>query len=389
MPLTFLPPKPSPNVYAEQVRLLYKQGILIQSLGLITAFLAVAAFFPVADHTVLLLWLGAMILVTGIRLLIAYRFKQRNPDRSEIAGWGKTYMAGTFLSGMLWGSLALLFDPAWPAPYQVVLFAIFTGTIAGGFNTNSSVAMAFPVFYLPIVIFAVGITLIQESTSYLLLAAMFIIYMVLMHFSSLTYYRHLTQALTIRFQNEALAAELTESNKTLSHLAERDELTGLFNRRSMNRFLHEAWRQCDNADVPLSLLFIDIDYFKQYNDNYGHTEGDNCLREFASLIEKSLTAIDDATVTRFGGEEFAVILPGQDLQKASEIARTLQKELEKKQIVHDHSAIASCLTMSIGVATTLPSGQIPATSRLLRKADSALYEAKGKGRNCVVALELL
>ena len=388
MPLTAPPNIASQKIYAEQVRLLYRQGVLIQALGIVTAFLAAAALSPVVPREALALWLVVLTLVTTARLLIAAAFKKKQPKEDEIRRWGDVYIAGTFLAGILWASLAFFFDPAWPAPYQVVLFAIFTGVIAAAFNTNSSIMPAFPAFSLPIIVAALIVTGIQAQPQYLLLSGMFIIYSLLMYASSRTYYSHLRQALAIRFENEALATRLAESNEQLSRLADKDELTGLHNRRSMNRFLHRAWQRCETTGEPLSILFIDIDYFKQYNDTYGHTEGDCCLQAIASVIHTRTCETDGAMAARFGGEEFALILPAQDSRSAFSMAGKLQKDLEDRSVPHAHSMVAPRVTMSIGIATAHPAAQGGAPARLLREADKALYEAKGRGRICTVALQL-
>ena len=160
---------------------------------------------------------------------------------------------------MGWGMLSFFYDPAWPAPFQVILFVIYTGMIAGAYNTNSSVFPAFPVFYLPPVVCLMIVMLKQHSSGFPELTALFFIYSVLMYVSSLKFHNRLTHTLQLRFENEQLAVRLTHSNEQLLRLAEVDALTEVSNRRSMDHALETAWHEHHLQGNPLSLLFIDTD----------------------------------------------------------------------------------------------------------------------------------
>ncbi len=381
----FLPDKVSPAVKAEQIRLLYHQGITIQLLGIVTAFIAVAMFWAVADHTMLSVWLAAMIILSVVRLVVTFRFEQLGRADFEVERWGNIYIAGTFLSGIVWGSLAFFFDPSWPAPYQVILFVIFTGVIAGAFNTNSSLFIAFPAFFAPLVVCLMYVSVQQDSPGSYELTLLFVIYFILMYSSSLKFNRRLIHALSLRFQNEELAEKLAQSNAKLTQLADMDALTQIYNRRSMDRCLLAEWERHYRNQKPLSLLFIDIDQFKQYNDAYGHEGGDQCLVKVAQVISANAQRASDMA-TRFGGEEFAVILPETEPDAALHIAQKMSADLRALCIPHPSSGISECVTMSIGVATMIP--QEPANAELLlAAADKALYQAKERGRDRVVTAE--
>jgi len=378
------PPIPPLKIHAEQVRLLYRQGVLIQSLGLVTAVLAMIVFMQVVEHLYLIIWFVAMVFVTMTRLLITREFERINPKDHAIERWKRLYLWGTFTSGVVWGSLGIFFDTAWPPVYQVVLFSIFTGVIAGAFNTNSSVPLAFPAFYIPVVFSAVVITAFQHDGAYIMLSGMFVIYMILMHFSSLTFYEHLLHSLENRFTNEMLATELSESNEKFAMLAQKDALTGLFNRRAMNSFLQNEWDRCEREEKPLSILFIDIDFFKQYNDTYGHTEGDRCLMEVGRILKKS-APMPKMMAARFGGEEFTVILPEYGLKESERVADEICGYLKEKKIEHKNSNISNQVTISIGISSVV-SFERQDVSGLMKLADQALYSAKNSGRNCIVTI---
>lgn len=292
---------------------------------------------------------------------------------------GRAYVAGTFISGLIWGSLCLFFEPSWPTPYQVMLFAIYTGITAGAFNANSPLFVAFPAFYIPPVAFLTYTILGLPGDGYFELASLFMIYGVLMYVSALKFHNQLSHSLEMCFENERMATELVQSNRKLVILADTDELTGICNRRSMDRCLTSEWNRHYRAQKPLSLLFIDIDYFKQYNDTYGHDGGDRCLILIAEILRNHSQRSSDMAV-RFGGEEFAVILPETDEHDALNIGKTILADIERLQIPHSSSSVARCVTVSVGVATMIPNQ--PDSDDLLRlSADKALYQAKKMGRN--------
>lgn len=178
------------------------------------------------------------------------------------------------------------------------------------------------------------------------------------------------------------AEELAQALERLSSL---DGLTGIANRRRFDQMLEREWQRAARDRRPLALVMCDIDYFKQYNDRYGHQAGDACLRQLATLLESGMRRGGDLAA-RYGGEEFAVLLPGTELDNAYALADTLREKLQRLGIPHDASDIADVLTASFGVAAVVPvPGGEPA--QLVRAADDALYRAKHAGRNRVVAAD--
>jgi diguanylate cyclase (GGDEF)-like protein len=180
--------------------------------------------------------------------------------------------------------------------------------------------------------------------------------------------------------------ELQIANQHLEELASLDGLTGLANRRGFDRELERTWRQADERRQPLALMMIDIDHFKLFNDRYGHVRGDACLRAVGETL--SMVTLDEAViVARYGGEEFALLLPGLGIERTTEIAEEARTAIEDLLITH---ADATCgiVTISIGVESVVPEpGQSAAD--LVEAADLALYDAKRRGRNAVVAYSAL
>ncbi len=163
----------------------------------------------------------------------------------------------------------------------------------------------------------------------------------------------------------------------LEQLATRDGLTGLANRRCFDDTLHAEWQRAMRQRQPLSLLMVDVDNFKQYNDAYGHVGGDDCLQRIAGAVAKEMRTND--LVARYGGEEFAVILPNQSLKGAAIVAERIRCRVEQLRLPN-LGAAQRFVTVSIGAATALAAPECD-PSQLLATADAALYRAKHMGRN--------
>ncbi len=175
--------------------------------------------------------------------------------------------------------------------------------------------------------------------------------------------------------------ELKRKNDILENISSRDGLTGLFNRRKFDTVIDVEWKRAVRSQKPLSVILLDLDYFKLYNDNYGHLSGDECLKSVAQILESSLQRSSDF-VARYGGEEFIIVLPETPPENALLTAQKVRKAVESLKITHNYSTIAPYITVSVGVASVVPE-RYSDYSILLELADNALYEAKESGRNRV------
>ncbi len=175
-----------------------------------------------------------------------------------------------------------------------------------------------------------------------------------------------------------MQAELDDLNHQLAKLSNIDPLTQVMNRRGLEGFIDKEWQINSRQKAELSLLMLDIDFFKPYNDNYGHLQGDKCLKEFAQVLVKSINRATDAVV-RFGGEEFIIILPFTPISGARFKAQEIISLLKAAAIKHEFSAVEPFITASIGISST--SLGADNYHDLIKQADEALYLAKEKGRN--------
>ncbi|MCS7460189.1 sensor domain-containing diguanylate cyclase [Paenibacillus doosanensis] len=175
--------------------------------------------------------------------------------------------------------------------------------------------------------------------------------------------------------------QLLETNELLQKISTVDALTGVANRRGFDECLQREWKQGRRIGAPLSLIIVDIDYFKRFNDTYGHAEGDQCLKLVAESLKKAARRPVDF-IARYGGEEFVIILPCTDAAGAQTVAEQLGEHVEELQIPHSRSESSPYITISSGTATMIPSQDVDPKELFLR-ADKALYQAKQDGRNRV------
>ena len=177
-----------------------------------------------------------------------------------------------------------------------------------------------------------------------------------------------------------LQSELKKNNDELKKLSSLDGLTGIANRRSFDEFIDKECLRSARENSTLSLILIDIDFFKPFNDNYGHLAGDGCLRQVAVALDEVVQRPADL-VARYGGEEFAVVLPNTDIQGAEKLAKKLCEKIRSLKIPHEFSEVTNHITVSLGITSGVAYEGI-SPSDLILQADKALYLAKELGRNC-------
>ena len=173
--------------------------------------------------------------------------------------------------------------------------------------------------------------------------------------------------------------ELVRLQRELEALSYKDGLTGVANRRMLDQVLASEWASAYRNQQPLSFILLDIDFFKEYNDHYGHVAGDDCLKRVAALLEQAAARPRDL-VARFGGEEFVILLPETGADAAAAVAERCRGIVLDEMIPHDGSKVAACLSISLGVGTIVP-GESDVPEAFIAAVDRRLYEAKAQGRN--------
>lgn len=192
-------------------------------------------------------------------------------------------------------------------------------------------------------------------------------------------FSQLASQAAIAIQQSELCQQLQQANQELQRLASSDGLTKVANRRCFDEYLAQEWLRSAREQMPLSLILCDVDCFKSYNDTYGHLAGDDALRQVAKAIAQAVKRPADL-VARYGGEEFAIVLPHTGAEGVVKVAQEIQANVTSLQIPHAHSHVQAVITLSLGIATTVPHPQSsPAT--LIAAADQGLYQAKAQGRD--------
>jgi len=194
------------------------------------------------------------------------------------------------------------------------------------------------------------------------------------------------QELQKRYEEaQELSKKLAIANQKLERLASIDSLTQIANRRIFDQRLKEEWKRARRESFPLSLILCDIDYFKKYNDHYGHQKGDYCLQQVAEILKDSCQRAGDL-VARYGGEEFGIILWGINVEEATLVAKKIRKKLALLALPHLNNPDGNLVTLSMGIANLIPNQNYQETD-LLTQADRALYQAKAEGRDRAVVFQ--
>lgn len=187
----------------------------------------------------------------------------------------------------------------------------------------------------------------------------------------------------MRYSLVVLTRRLDDANRELQRLSSIDGLTGIANRRQYDATLIREWRRAQRRGAPIALVVCDVDYFKRYNDHFGHQGGDECLRRVAACLATQVKRPADL-VARYGGEEFAAILPDTDAEGAMLVAEGMRIAVNEMALPHAPAAERPFVTISLGAAAAVPPREVSTPAALLALADAALYEAKRNGRNRAV-----
>lgn len=374
-------------------RLFEQQTSLL--LGAIATLCTGALAFAQTRDPWLLAWAGSVIPLTGVRLWLARRYRRQVAGRapelrgsgeaSNPSGWARRFSYGAWGFGALWGTAGCVLLFPGHGFLKFLLISTQAGMAGGAVLRNHVSPAAALGQSLLIEVPLLPITLATGNPFYLAFSVL-----VLLHLATVrSSVRHLGEQSTALLRSDAEKAALLEdlgrlntqlrhSNAALAELSMTDELTAIANRRGFFAQLQQDWRRCQRHETHLSLLLIDVDRFKAFNDRYGHPAGDACLRAVATAISDTLHRTEDSAA-RYGGEEFAVLLPAVDAHGTLAVARRLRKAIAALAVPHADLG-GGVLTVSIGAATVQPT-HATAQDALIEAADRRLYEAKQGGRD--------
>ncbi|MFK7954813.1 MAG: diguanylate cyclase [Lysobacterales bacterium] len=399
------------------LELLFSQNFNASAGGYVCLAIVCWGFWGNVPWVVLTVWGIAYSAVVYYRLHVIHLYSQ-NEQRSSSALplWHRRLDLMQSTIGSMWGTLLGYLVVIGNVQQVVVVVIIMTALVSGGVTAYSFRQRTFQLFSsamcLPVVV-----CLLVRPEPMVIASILALTWYGFLLACSKKFYVFFVQAVDLFLANRDLAADLEHRNQEVSdlnrslhkkiaelgqtnstlvseqerikefaseleRLSTTDALTHIANRRCFETALDRAWTRGLRSGQEVALILMDIDYFKPYNDNYGHQAGDQCLVNVAQILQANAGL--DACVARYGGEEFVVLLPHTSLFVALEHARSLVNTIAEANIVHEYSAVAPHLTMSAGVSVTRPDPSSNA-KLLLEKADRALYYAKDSGRNQVVS----
>lgn len=354
------------QILADQVGALYSQVIPSMIGNLAIGLLTTILFYSRIDQGLLLTWFAVVVAINLARggLALAYNTTEVPLEKARL--WMTYFLIGVLMSGLAWGSTCLLFAGALEHEQFYILGFILGGLAGGAAPILASVRGAYILFLLTTMIPVVLILLVQGDLTSQTMAGMFTVFILIMLMTAIRIHRLTRDSIVMRHK--------------LDHMAHIDQLTGIPNRRSLDESLQQEWARACREHYPLSLIMIDIDHFKPFNDSLGHQAGDMALKKVANILHGEARRPGDIAA-RFGGEEFGLLLPHTPKSDAGEIAKRLRQNIQKLAIPHPASA-RDYLTISLGISCAEP-GNGGDPSKLISEADSALYEAKANGRDCI------
>ena len=380
------------TIKCEHLRLVYSTGRSAMLINFMVATIMIYLMQPEMEDNTLLYWYGIFILTIILRWILSSRYLLLGTEERRNRKWSVLLGFSVFISGALWGYAGIIMNPQHDPNLELFIVMALVGLSGGALASLSALRLVYFLFLIPslspyIIYHLVSIEHFLPETSGLLM-----FYMLGMMFMSNQNYRFIKKSILIRHEKDTVYNVLTKAyetlektNSELEYLSQHDALTGIRNRRWFDEYLDSEWLRAKRSRQPLSVLLIDVDRFKLYNDRYGHVDGDKCLQHVASVLNKEIKRSSDA-LARFGGEEFAAILPDTDAKGAEEIAENMRKAIHGLMIPHESLAADGFVTVSIGCATQIP-GVDDRVDPLITKADVALYRAKDMGRNRVCSVE--
>ncbi|MEM1153833.1 MAG: GGDEF domain-containing protein [Pseudomonadota bacterium] len=393
---------PTDELFVAQLETLLQNG-RVATLGahLIGIIATVILFWQYLPLAVILLWAAGFMILLLLRALhmsnaLVERRYQSRPSRVY---W--QLILGAIVTGAIWSVSYIYAVTRVPITMQYMFLLVIVMITA--FSVGYSViireyfvayvfASLWPIAWWSLVNY-------WEDSYNLLIGLLLLAFCALLISISDRVHTSFRNMISLNWERETMAQELgdlttslrdrnrqlRDARRQLTDLANVDELTGLGNRRLINKVLQDEINRARRSNSYLSVILLDVDFFKHYNDNYGHTEGDKVLKRLADLMQRATSRAGEM-VGRFGGEEFILVLPGANAQSAMRTAERLKSLVSSEGIAHEKSEISSIITVSQGVVSMLPDADLTPVD-IIKRVDEALYQAKNEGRNRICVVE--
>ena len=378
------PPRPAdldaaPEIFVEQVRLLYQHPSLIV-VNIVNALLVVAVLWSSFPRRALVAWFALFLVLIPARLLIAYLQGHQRWPAARAAAWS---VIGSAVTGAAWGPLAFAIISTSNIAYQVFIVFVLGGMTAGAVLLDAAYLPAFFAFVVPIIVPTTLAFMFRGDLMSIAMGGMLAIFAAVQAVIGRRTNQWIVDTLRLQAQRENLTAdlyrttaELTRREAILRIMANHDELTGLFNRYYLFETIGRELRRAQRLQAPITIAILDIDHFKDFNDNFGHESGDEILRAIGGILKSSVRGSD--IVCRYGGEEFVVVFFDADTLAALPRLARICEAIKDTEYTCRGLPLPG-VTLSVGVAQCPVHGRT--VDGLIRAADHALYAAKKAGRD--------
>lgn len=373
------------QIAVEQVRLISAKNAQSLPVPLMTGAVLVFVLHLHMALTELLLWWSLLLTVVLLRFSVLQRYQSR-PQQFPIQSWRRAVWISAVLAGLVWGLGAVWMVARVDLAHQLLILLILIGMAASGAANISYLLAAFSGYLLASLLPVCVWFLLHYDEPHVNAGLIGLFFMLILWLAMRWSYETSLESMRLRFRNLDLLQQLATSNSELAEVnqallaqSNRDHLTQVANRRYFDEFLDREWRRAFRSGHPLALLMLDIDFFKGYNDTYGHQAGDKCLQKVVDAICHEVFRPGDLTA-RYGGEEFAVILPETPANDVAQIAEKIRQHVESLKILHSASTVSDYVTISIGWHIVVPDAS-SSVEELVTRADENLYQAKQTGRN--------
>lgn len=355
---------------AEKLQLLYNQSFPAILASLLTAVLVCTILWQVQQPAILIGWFLVLLASSFARLILFVRYWKLEPRGKDILSWDKPYFTTLILSSLIWGIGALIIIPKHSVLHQVVVYFFLVG-MSGGALAVYSAHRAMTLATIACVLFPITLWFLFRGT---LLSTVLVIGAAAFFVTVIRAGKILSATMHQSFR---LTHQLRQLNTIAESMARIDELTGLANRRAFYEQGELYAKHCQRNQEILSMMLMDIDFFKQINDTFGHAAGDATLKKLGHLLRKEVRDAD--ICARIGGEEFGILSLMENCDEVFEQAERLRRLIMETEFSFGGKKIA--VTASFGVSTSDTSCNL---DNLFKNADAALYAAKEAGRNRVV-----
>jgi len=390
---------PQDELFFAQLETLMQNGrIATMAAHLVGVAVTILMFWQYLSLPVILGWAAGFF---AFLLLRSLHMKSVLADRSYQTSPKQVYwllMIGTTINGAVWSAAYIYAASQVPVTMQYTFLLVIVMITAFSMGYSIIIREYF-ILYVFASLWPIGwwsLVHYWEQSYNLLIGLLLLAFCALLISVSDRVYLSFRNMISLNWERETMAQELADltaslrernrqlrdARRQLTDLANIDELTGLGNRRLINRVLQDEINRARRNGSHVAVILLDVDYFKLYNDNYGHPAGDQVLKRLADLMRRATNRAGESA-GRYGGEEFILVLPGASLPAAVRTAKRLRQLVVDANMPHEKSLVADHITISQGVVSVIPdAGMTPA--ELIKRADSSLYRAKDKGRNTIV-----